>query len=182
MAGKKTSAVARASAPMSRALAAIEKIEQRTVQKLDLLSQRFEVVERAAADYDRVDQKLDRLREVFASAGGMTDQREELFVRRLRAMEAYARGDDGPDGEWVERDMSDSSAPRGALQVAAAFSINRELIEQLYGQYQLAYEGAHRRWLEKYPDGVRDKARCFACGQLRVGTKPCPLPRMEARA
>lgn len=184
MAAKKKNAVLRGEdARVAASVALIEKVEHRMVSVLNTLTQRLEVVERAGADFDRVDQKLDRLREVLASGAGVTDQREEFFLGRITALEKYARGEDDPSIEWVERDLGDLALPRGALSVASSYGVNRELVEQNYARYQAAYEGAFRRFREKYPDGVRQAHdRCFACGQHLPQSRPRPLPRLEERA
>lgn len=176
MAGKKH-AVARRAEP--RAEVAV--LPRKIIARLDAAEQRYELsVEERAADVARIDEKLDQLREALVGGHGVSDEREKSFLRRLESMRKYGEGTLEPgstEETWVERDLA-AEVPRGALSVASSWGISRDLIEQVYAQYQTYYEAAFKRWREKYPTGVAP-GRCHACGHALPESKP--LPRMEER-
>lgn len=174
MAAKAKHAVARV---VRQEVAAPRKI----IARLDLVEQRFHAdLEERGAALARLDDKIDALREVLASGAGVTDEREKFFLRRLEAMERYGRGElqaGSTEETWVERDLA-AEVPRSPLSVASSWGISRDLIEQVYAQYQAAYESAFRRWRDKYPTGAAP-GRCHACGHALPESKP--LPRMDPR-
>lgn len=134
-----------------------------------IVAQVVEAIGREVAPHfemiDRIENAVKNL--TGGTSGAVQGHKESFFLRRLEAMAAYGRGESSADEAWIERDLADAHVPRGALSVASAFGVSRELIEQVYAQYVTAYEAAFRRFRERYPEG-RAPGRCFACG--REGT------------